>query len=207
MEVEEAVGSERALLAVAQQDAQLGGQEVLSGGEVLRVGAELDQEVGFGRAGELGVEWLVGPGAEAARRVDAGEEIGVAVPNAVVEPALVNERLAGLHGAAGFEACVGLADADHRAVAGFERLQDLSFVIEALLADQSHFGVVGVGLGEAGVLAALGVGAFHPGGEFALEESDEVGGGESYAAIGIKLHNTTVVLRCDRTVKALAPCR
>jgi len=56
IEVEEAVGVEPAFFAGAEDEAEFVWTEILEGFEVLGVGAELDQEVGLGRAGELRVE-------------------------------------------------------------------------------------------------------------------------------------------------------
>jgi hypothetical protein len=75
--VEEVAGRVGALLLVAEDEHDLGGPVAADGLEQVGVGAELDQEVGPGRAGELGVpRGVVAAAAGAAVAEAAVEEVG-----------------------------------------------------------------------------------------------------------------------------------
>jgi len=67
-------------------------------------------------------------------------------------------------------------EANGGAVLGFEFGEDGRFVLHAFIADEGHLGIGVVGREAGGFVAALGVGAFHPGGELTREEGDEVAG-------------------------------
>ena len=74
------------------------GPDALDRLQQLGVGAELDQEIGLGRQGELGIPGLVVVGAEGRGAGHADEEVGVAVPVLDLEMGLVDHRRPGLEG-------------------------------------------------------------------------------------------------------------
>ena len=78
-----------------------GGSPPWTSCEQLAVEAELDQEVGLGAAGELGVGDLVAPVAEIRGPIDLEQEVGVAAQGRLEEGRLVDDLGAVAHGFAG----------------------------------------------------------------------------------------------------------
>ena len=131
------------LLARAEDDVDPLGLAALEASDLLAVEAELEQEVGLGAPGELGVGDLVAPGAEVGRAVVyAEEEVGVAGPAVVEEGALVDDLGAVAHGReGGLCRCLRAAFWSRRnlddVLAGFlQRLEIGRLVLVALASDQ-----------------------------------------------------------------------
>ena len=90
--IEVAVGRERPLLALAEDEHHLAGPVAAQLLEEVGVGAELQQEAGLGRAGELGVpRGVVIPAAGAAVAGAAVEEVGKPTPTVGDEVGLVDD--------------------------------------------------------------------------------------------------------------------
>ena len=84
-------------LAGAEDDVRVARVEALDLGEHPVVEAQLVNDRGLDLLGELGVQHLVGVGAEPRRGVDAAQEVGAALPAAVEELRLVDQRRAVAH--------------------------------------------------------------------------------------------------------------
>src|SRR5205823_7545590 len=97
MEGEVALRIERLLQAVAENEAELPRPNPLDVLQKLGVGTQLDEEVGLGRSGELGIHGPVGPSAELTGRIRSNEKVGIAVPCTGGQVALVDEPAATTH--------------------------------------------------------------------------------------------------------------
>ena len=150
---------DRLALAVAEDHVRVVGLEALPLGEQPVVEAELMDDVGLDVARELGVEHLVGIGAQIRCDLDAAQEVGAALPATVEERRLVDQRHAVAHrrlgvGGAPLEALgsPGLMLAQVGVLAPYGSDQDrkaLGLVEDAALADE-----VGVRVAQARGLAA-----------------------------------------------------
>ena len=117
----------------------------LGGGEQLAVEAELEDEVGLGAAGELGVGDLVAVGAEVGGPIDAEEEVGVAAQPVAEEGRLVDDVGTGAQGLLGLDggglqsgagAVIGKRDLDDLPALGLQRLEVASLVLVSLASQQ-----------------------------------------------------------------------
>ncbi len=148
--VEVVPGGKGLLLAVAEQEDDLGGAEAADRLEHVGVGAELDQEGGLGGAGELGVPGGVVPGAAAAAIAGAAEEeVGIAAPAVGDEVGLVDDRGPGLHGGEGPRRSLRVVAVhfDDRGVLLAEVLEVTLLVLDALFDREVGFRVPFVGGG------------------------------------------------------------
>ncbi len=140
--------AEGALLPVAEDDVDPLGLDALHRRQQLAVEAELQDEVGLGAAGELGVGDLVAEVAQLRRAVDAEEEVGVAAQSVAEEGRLVDDLGAAAHRLLG--ASDGIEQGGTRAVAvgdlgdlpslGLQRLQVAPLELVALAGEQLRVG-------------------------------------------------------------------
>ena len=137
--------AEGVLLVGAEDDVDALRLDALSGGEQLAVEAELEDEVGLGAAGELGVGDLIAVGAEGGGPIDAEEEVGVATQPVAEEGRLVDdvgtsaEGILGLGGGGlqgGARAVLGKVDPNDVQSLGLQRLQITSLVLIPLASQQ-----------------------------------------------------------------------
>ena len=136
--------AEGMFLAVAEDDVDALRLDALHGRQQLAVEAELDDEVGLGAAGELGVGDLVAVLAELGGAVDAKEEVGVAAQPLAQEGRLVDHlgadahRLLGAGGGLeqGGMRAVALGDPDDLPAVGLQRGEVAILVLVALAGQQ-----------------------------------------------------------------------
>ena len=163
------------------------GLDTLNGSQEIRIETELKDGGAAGLAGELRVDGFVGEGAEGAGlvwRVDAAEDVGIAVPVAFAEKRLRNGRMAGLHRFEGVFARPRVrdaADVEDGGPVGLHLLEELFLVGESPGDEEVEEGVL-----EFRRLLALAERDLDiEAGEVAAgEEAAEVGGGEGEAGGG-----------------------
>ncbi len=73
------------------------GQDALNIGDQVRIKAELQDGAGPGLAGKLCIQHLIRPGSKLARPLDAGKEIGSAMPAPALEGRLIDDLGAVAH--------------------------------------------------------------------------------------------------------------
>lgn len=197
--MEEVAGLEPQLVALAEDEDELRGPESPHGLDHVGVGTELDEEVGLGGPGELGVPGcVVVAAARAAVAGAAEEEVGVALPAVHHEVRLVDRRCGIAHGRGGELGCARVApeDLDQIGLPLPKSQKPALFVLPALPGGEVELLVlVGGGplelrgAGTAGA-AALGEHPVAPGGEVALEVRHEIARGEAETAVGGVDHDT-----------------
>ena len=142
IEGEIALGIELLLQAVAEDEAELPGPDPLDVLQKVGVGTQLDEKVWPGRSGELGIDGPVGPSAELAWRINSDEKVGIPVPPAGRQVALVNEPAAFTHrGKRPLHRLVAARDLLAVAMTGSKQCEHGCLVLSTLTRDQFLLGV------------------------------------------------------------------
>jgi len=183
-----------------------------------RVEADLDEGAALDRASQLRVDDLVAPRAEGrAGSIYPDEEVGVAEPTTVEEGRLVDRPDAGPHrrhdlrfgGTEGSRrTAFGPRELDDRPALGPQPLEEASFVLVSVLAEDLELGVVAI----PGPLPETGEGAELEAGEVvAGEPTGEVGGRDDDLAVdplhGPRLPGRRASLAVTTGSARAIPCR